>query len=289
MEQKTRRMIRIVIFGLIVGIIVLYLGLPAVMGAAAVMQGGSEVGDPPGGFREQQLVTSDNIELKAWYHPSVSSRTIIVVHGSGGSREDLRPYINLLTRHGFGVLALDLRGHGESGGQTNRFGWNSSPDIAAAVRYLQEQPEAGTIGALGLSMGGEILLGEAAANPEIKAIVVDGATRRSTQELLALDSERSLVHNFTARVMYAATELFGGDKPPQPLLESMLLADKTNFLFIAAGDEDLEVKFNQLFFDRLGSDRAVLWVAPEVDHLGALRRYSQEYENRIINFLEDSL
>jgi len=49
-------------------------------------------------------------------------------------------------------------------------------------------------------MGGEVLLGAASQYPSITAIAADGATRRSTEELLALESERPLVRNFTARV-----------------------------------------------------------------------------------------
>ena len=44
------------------------------------------------------------------------------------------------------------------------------------------------------------------------AIVADGATRRSVDELLALPSERPLVRNFTARVMYAAVRILMGRK-----------------------------------------------------------------------------
>lgn len=289
MNHQTRRWLRYGLIGLIVVLLVLYLGLPAALGAAAVQQRNTEVGDTPGGYRDEPLTTDDGVELKTWYRPPVSGKTLILVHGSGGSREDLRPYMDVLTRHGYGVLAMDLRGHGQSGGKTHRLGWNNSLDIKAAVEFLDRQFEVDAIGALGLSMGGEILLGAAADHPEIRVIVADGATHRSLEELTALDSEKPLVRNFTARVMYAVAEMLGGVEPPQPLLDSISAADQTRFFFIAAGDETAEVNFNRLYVERLGADRAQLWIAPDADHLEALGKYPQEYEDRLIQFLEENL
>jgi hypothetical protein len=137
---------------------------------------------------------------------------------------------------------------------------------------------------LGLSMGGEVLLGAASEYPEISAIAADGATRRSTEELLALPSERSIVRNFTARVMYTAVQVLSGDKPPSPpLLDSMKLAQNSRFLWIAAGMDRLEVEFNRLFADTVGV-RGSLWVVPDVGHTGAFLAYPDEYEKRLIDF-----
>jgi hypothetical protein len=91
--------------------------------------------------------------------------------------------------------------------------------VGAAVAFLQEQPEVQAIGGLGLSLGGEVLLGTASQHPAIRAIAADGASRRSTAELLALETERPLVRSFTARFMYASVRLFSGETPPKPLLD----------------------------------------------------------------------
>jgi dienelactone hydrolase len=160
--------------------------------------------------------------------------------------------------------------------------------VGAALSFLHRRPEVQDIGGLGISLGGEALLGAASQYPAIRAIVADGATRRSTGELLALPSERPLVRNFTARVMFAAVQLFSGESPPLPLLDSMLAASSTRFLLIAAGNNAMETAFNQHFAVTLG-DRASLWIAPETEHTGALSRYPQEYEQRVIEFFDSAL
>jgi pimeloyl-ACP methyl ester carboxylesterase len=192
---------------------------------------------------------------------------VILAHGAGGSREGMRGTARMLAAHGYGVLALDLRGHGESGGRTNRLGWQGTEDVRAAVNFLDRQDDVQRIGALGSSLGGEVLLGASGTCPsignerpldasdgcpQIRAIVADGATRRSTAELLALPSERPLVRSFTARAMYAAVRLLTWHDPPPPLLGEMQRAGATSFLLIAAGENELETSFNQLFARTLG-------------------------------------
>ncbi|MHC1782000.1 MAG: hypothetical protein AB9891_04405 [Anaerolineaceae bacterium] len=161
--------------------------------------------------------------------------------------------------------------------------------MGAAVEFLQKQPNIERIGGLGISMGGEVLLGAVSHYPALKAVAADGATRRCTEELLSLPSEHPLARNFTARVMYAAVQLISGQIPPEPpLLDAMLGANDSRFLWIAAGNNALEVEFNRLFAERLGY-RGELWVAPGVTHIGAFQAYPVDYEERVIEFFDQNL
>jgi pimeloyl-ACP methyl ester carboxylesterase len=270
-------------------IIGLYVVFPVVMGIVAVFPIKDSVGVAPDGFNEIALETSDGVTLAGWYTPTRNGAAIVLVHGAGNSREGVRRYADLLAGHGYGVLAIDLRGHGESEGAVNKLGWQGTRDIEAAAAYLQSQPGVERIGALGLSMGGEVLLGAAFTVPAMQAIVADGATRRCTEELRALPSERSLVRSYTARVMYATVQVLTGQNPPEPpLLDSMQQAEDTRFYLIAGGSNALEVDFNELFAETLGA-RAELWVAPDATHTGALNRYPDEYEQRVIGFFDETL
>jgi pimeloyl-ACP methyl ester carboxylesterase len=262
--------------------------LPAAFGIAAILPMQTQVGNPPQGYQEITLITDDGVNLKAWYKPPSNGPAIMLLHGAGDSRENLRPYLEMLDQHGYGVLAIDQRGHGQSEGKINRLGWQGTHDVGAAVSFLIAQDGVDEIGALGLSMGGEVLLGAASQYESIKAIAVDGATRRSIQELVALESERSLIRNFTARVMYATVQLISGGKPPKPILDSMIETSDTQFFFIAGGNNEMEIKFNELFAETLGS-RASLWVVPETGHVGAFSRFPQQYERRLTAFFDSEL
>ena len=246
-QSKRRRALRWIVFLILAVIVVLYLALPAGFGISVVLPYKETVGTPPVDFEAITLTTDDQVMLAGWYKPPINGAAIILIHGAGGSREGMRPYAEMLANHGYGVLALDLRGHGASAGRTNRFGWQGTHDVGAAVAFLQARDEVKVIGGLGSSLGGEVLLGAASEYPAIKAIAADGATTRSLDELLALPSERPLYRNFTARVMYAAVQIVSGETPPVPLLDSMIAAPSTSYLFITGGDNKREVAFNELF------------------------------------------
>ncbi len=286
--MKLKSFVRIVLAVIVIVLAGLYLVLPIGMGVAAVAPVKETVGQPPEGYEAVQLRADHGVTLAAWYARPANGAVIILLHGAGGSREAMRPYGELLRHHGYGVLAVDLRGHGQSEGKTNRLGWQGTADVGAMVQFLESRAEVEKIGGLGLSMGAEVLLGAASTYPALKAIVADGASRRCTAELLALPEKRSLAESFVARVMYATVQVLSRTQPPKPLLDSMVEAPSTRFLLIAAGAVPLEVAFNQLFADTVGM-RASLWVVPGATHMGALEHFPDEYETRTLAFFDETL
>ena len=99
-------------------ITIVYFAMPIGFVVSVVLPYRETVGAPPAGFEAITLTTDDQVELAGWYKPPLNGAAIILIHGAGGSREGMRPYAELLARHGYGVLALDLRGHGASAGRT---------------------------------------------------------------------------------------------------------------------------------------------------------------------------
>ena len=128
-KKKKRTFIQRIlrISGLLIGFLIigLYIGFPVGMGVAAISPAKEGVGPPPAGFQEISLLTADKETLAAWYRPPKNGAVIVLVHGAGSSREGVRLYAEMLARNGYGVLALDLRGHGNSSGKTNRLGWTA--------------------------------------------------------------------------------------------------------------------------------------------------------------------
>ncbi len=266
----------------------LYLLLPIGFGVFASIRPAKSCGTAPDGFQDVTLTTTDGVALEGWYAPGSNGSAILVLHGSKSNRDAVRPYVQFLKDNGYGVLAIDLRGHGLSGGHANAFGWQCTADVGAAVEFLKKQPGVDSIGALGLSMGGEVLLGAVSAYPEISAIVADGASERCTADYVALPANNNLWRSWTTRVMYWSVGLFTGAKPPTPITESIAGAPNTSLLLIAAGQSQNEIHYNTLFADIAG-DRAQLWIVPNVGHTGAYAANSVEYAAAVSKFLESSL
>lgn len=121
------------------------------------------------------------IELAAMlYKPATATPEkrapgVMVSHGLINTREMQSPFAIELARRGFVVLAIDMAGHGESGG-TLRAPGMGGPD---GLRYLRALPyvDPNNIGLEGHSMGGTPIQAAAAAMPDgYKAMVLEGSS-----------------------------------------------------------------------------------------------------------------
>jgi pimeloyl-ACP methyl ester carboxylesterase len=133
------------------------------VGTAAALGLTRRVGGPareptPEGFEALRFASRDGIELGAFIGEVETPRTaIVLVHGNGASRSSLVREARALRALGHTVLALTVRGHGDSGGTVNDFGWSARQDVEAAVSELERRLGARRgvtpIGVLGVSLG----------------------------------------------------------------------------------------------------------------------------------------
>jgi esterase/lipase len=81
---------------------------------------------------------------------------IIVLHGLGGSKDDMGAVADAFVSHGYAVLAYTARGHGSSGGEAGFAGPDDVSTERAMFDYLRGLPEVSDtqIGAWGISYGG---------------------------------------------------------------------------------------------------------------------------------------
>jgi uncharacterized protein len=220
--------------------------------------------------------------------PSRNGAAIIALHGSGGDRTATLEHAAMLARHGYGVLLLDLRGHGNSGGHV-ALGWDGNLDIDAALVYLRTRPDVDVqrIGALGLSMGGEVAMQAAAHTERLKAVVSDGAGARSLGDRLS-----GPVNPLAVPAMWTSTNamaLFTGLTPPPPLTELIPRIAPRPLLIISAGHGmGGEVELSDIFYAAAGNPKQH-WQIPEAEHTGGLATRPQEYEAKVIGFFDAAL
>lgn len=127
--------------------------------------------------KDVSLTTEDQVHLKAWYvTPQPGNGVVILLlHGYASNRQMLLPEAGMLTRHGFGVLMLDFRGHGESDPARVTLGGDEQRDITAALDWLSGRSEVKRIAALGFSMGASTLALSAARDERISSVVIEAA------------------------------------------------------------------------------------------------------------------
>ena len=140
---------------------------------------------------------------------------VVLVHMLGRSKDDWSGVALMLQREGITAIAIDLRGHGGSGGSAATL-TPMAQDVRAAVAWLGERPDVrpGAIGLAGASLGANLALLVAADNESVRTaallspstdyrgLSISGAIRRyggrplllmaSTADPLALRTIRDL-------------------------------------------------------------------------------------------------
>jgi len=250
----------------------------------------AEVGLPAA---DVELVTSDDVRLAAWYVAPTNDAAVILLHGAGSTRSAVLDQAIVLVRHGYGVLLVDARGHGASGGRAMDFGWSGDLDIAAALDFLSTQPavDPARIAVLGLSMGGEEALGAAASDERIRAVVAEGATARTADDK-AWMSDRYGIQGWLQRgldqVTFGVADLLTEARPPIALHEAARAIAPRRVLLVVAGTVPEES--HAADFITAASPRTVeQWVVPGAPHTGGLRTAPGLWEQRVIGFLERTI
>lgn len=126
------------------------------------------------------LTTTDGMTIvgDAYAPPQPSSRGLLLLHMMPATRSSWRPFAGLMQGRGWQVLAIDLRGHGESSGGPEGYTQFSDAehqasrlDVEAAAAWLQSNGVS-TLALGGASIGANLALQYLAQHPEGRAAVL---------------------------------------------------------------------------------------------------------------------
>lgn len=115
--------------------------------------------------------TPDGITVHA-HHEGRGDRGVILLHADGRSKADWRALGESLVARGFQVLAIDLRGHGETGGTLgDEDGPALVPDVTQAAAWLRRKG-ATRVAVIGAELGANLALHAGAADADVDRVVM---------------------------------------------------------------------------------------------------------------------
>jgi len=133
---------------------------------------------------------------------------VILLHMIYGSQQDWGDFPERLNEAGFAVFTIDLRGHGKTGGEMD---WDQSRDDLQRVwSYMTGRAEVdqNRVAIIGASMGANMALVAAAAQPEVRALglLSPGLDyyRVTTADALATYGQRPLLIGASDEDSYSA-------------------------------------------------------------------------------------
>jgi fermentation-respiration switch protein FrsA (DUF1100 family) len=238
----------------------------------------------------------EEVEIAGWYiYREGNTKALILVHGKDSSRtrEFDGTMVTLagdLVDAGFDVLMIDMRGHGQSGDGRYSFGINERLDVLGAVDWLKTKGfKPGSIGALGVSMGGAAAIGATADDTDIGAIIVDSTFADIYPLILQEWTNESGLPNFFIPSMRLMNQwLYGYDvAEARPVDEISQIAPRG--LMIIHCTTDTLVPFSQAEELIAAAPFAHTWIVDGCDHAKLILSDFQPYCDQVIGFFDEHL
>jgi uncharacterized protein len=224
-----------------------------------------------------------------WVDKGEGSPVILLLHAIRADRSTMVSRAQLLMKHGFSVLLIDLQGHGETPGEAITFGVRESADVVAAREWIKHTAPGRKIGVLACSLGGASVL--LAPQPsEFDAVVLEAVYPRISRAVenririrlgvLAPVLTPLLLAQLGPRLHIAASDL-------EPIRSIGRLGSP---VLIAAGskDEHTTLEESQELFDAASTPKS-LWIVEGARHQDLLAYDKLGYEEHVVGFLKRTL
>ncbi|MGH7269518.1 MAG: alpha/beta hydrolase, partial [Polyangiaceae bacterium] len=221
------------------------------------------------------------------YTPSRHGAAVVLAHGAVADRAQLAGELRILQRAGFGVLAFDWPGRGESGGRVT-YGPSERDALRAAVSYVAARPDVdpSRIGALGFSIGAALVACEAERDDRLRALVLV-APFADSDEQTKLEFARW--GPLTAWPAVWVDHALMPDGPLRPVDAVRDLAGRS--LLIVEGTEDHVVPpwmSDEVYVAARAAKKERL-VVPGASHMTYEAYLDGAFGRRVAQFFEDSL
>lgn len=226
-------------------------------------------------------LTAGGGHVAAWQAPSHNGAVVVLVHGSNADRSAMLDEAALLLPAGFGVLLLDLPGHGESDGAVH---WNQveSNTLADVARALSQSGL--RVGVYGFSMGGVVASRAAELEPKIEALALAATPSRLSPLLRTEFGGRTGVGYFAARLAYA---MGGAQMDDAPLDAVGRMAPRPTLLVTSRNDNVVPGWMARELFAKARGPKRLL-VSSATGH-GGYARSDPTYAKTLVSFFRDAL
>ena len=240
-----------------------------------------------------EVVALDGVHLRGWKvrPPAPNGYWVLLYHGVSDNRVGMIGQAELLLRHGYSVVMMDARGHGESEGPMVTYGWIERHDSTPVVDALVASDHPSAVFASGESMGASVALQAAAVEPRIQAVVAESPFRNLREVSYDYAGLRlspllgkTLFRPVAASGIHAAEKQ--GDFRAEDVSPEKAVAARPFPVLLICGLEDHNIPprhTKAVYAAAFGPKE--MWLVPGAGHTQSLGRAPEEFERRMIAFL----
>jgi dipeptidyl aminopeptidase/acylaminoacyl peptidase len=240
------------------------------------------------------------IEASGWWLPAADpgAPAIVVVHGHNACKRDHAVLLpaGMLHRHGYSVLLIDLRDHGDSTLEDGRYagGTEEYLDVLGAWDWLQRERglPAERIGLVGISLGAATVLIATGEEPRVAAAWEDSSYANIGVAIRAELARNGYPAFLEAGGIAMARLLSGDDLASRSPLEAVRNLDgRPLFVTHGTADSRLSVAYARELIATAQADgsRVESWIVDGAEHTQAMFLHPTDYEARLVAFFESAL
>lgn len=225
-----------------------------------------------------------------------SHQTVILLHGLYQNRAMCLPYVSIYRKLGYNVLLIDLRGHGESGGEHTEWGLSEIDDLTQWIQWLHERDGSMKIGMHGISLGAAMALLYAGSErgSSLSFVVADSSygniialgrekLRQTVQDERVVWGYNILDPFFQAAMLFHTHKLVANIEPGQAVQFV-----KAPILFLHGGKDKLvPVQTAQNLYEHCGSQDKHIYIFTNSPHAVGIETDTDAYQRVVTRFLRN--
>jgi pimeloyl-ACP methyl ester carboxylesterase len=205
--------------------------------------------------------------IVAWWMPAERERgTVLLLHDGHANRSflwsDGLSLARALHDRGYGVLAPDLRGHGESGDDARPpVGRNLAGDLSAWLDAVEARTGPLPAAAIGFGLGGQVAIYAGAREPRLRAVVADSTWADLASSIeVSIPSATGLPRGWVRAARWPAEHLYGVDFAESRAVD--VVGALSGRLLLITNEEDPQVPRRQLRWLAHAAGEAEVWITP---------------------------
>jgi fermentation-respiration switch protein FrsA (DUF1100 family) len=248
-------------------------------------------------FEDVTFPATDGLRLRGCWIPAPDSiRTVIILHGHGGSLDWDLHRAPSLHEAGFNVFLFDFRAHGLSEGRLATFGYLERRDVLGAIEFIQSRSNQSMgmkqhIGLMGFSYGAIASMLTAPLTSDIRAVVADGGPTRMRIALIAhgmdLGLPRWLAICFSwVTIIFTSIRFLANQLACEPIRWVGKISPRP-ILFVHGELDKYVPDFDELYAAAREPKEA--WRVVGVAHTKVSEAYPEEFRRRVIEFFDRNL
>ncbi len=238
------------------------------------------------------VAAPDGVMLRGWKvrAGNPNGDWVLLLHGRSQNRLAMIRYAEFLLGSGYGVVMMDARAHGESGGSIATYGYVERYDERAILDALTTVEHPQHVFAMGESMGAAVALQSAAIDPRIEAVVAEGAFRNLHEVIFDYAGLR--LSTFLGKTIFRPVAMLAvhegehqaGFRFDDVSPETSVAARRFRILLISGlSDHNVPKRHSQAIFVAATGPKE-LWLVPKARHQKAMQTAPEEFQSRILRF-----